>query len=543
MKEARGLNGLPWEMVWLVLERTDLVTAIACRHVASAWHDMIGSIGKKRFTADKAQCRVRNRDGMYSRCLTPRRCACKYAKEALARRHWGVFEWMIERAGPFGCVNDADQAACTVAAMEGDVKKLKALAWVRRYRVNECDASDGAARYGQLNVLRWLERRGYRLSTGALGWAIRGGHEEVAEWLMGQAGEYTYLPSVPYEAARYGRMRMLEKAEAEKKIRAHDGRWVEEATMGGRVDVLEWLAERGNVEMDGVVRQGIYSGQLEVAKWAVARGGVVKIGLGSAARKGDLEMVKWLWEEMGMQGEGQHACECAARAGHAAVVEWLLEQGCESTTQVCDQAICGGNMDVIELCMTKGHAGVWIVEWFVNDAACGGHVEVLEWLYHLHMEREGPTAIRVWKEAMVLVADRDHVRVLEWLEAHGIEAEDDSWARKGSECAANRGHMCVLVWMAMRGLDWDRVRCCEAAASRGDIDMLEWLAGQGCSWTETVSVKAALMRDRATVEWLRAHGAPWNGKVHGRVAALDTRAAQWALKNGCGGAGTASGPT
>ena len=124
MEETGGLNGLPLEIVWLVLEWTDPVTAIVCGHVASEWRNIVGSIRRKRFSADRAQCRVRNLDGTRSQCLTPRRCACKYAKEALQRRYWRVFEWMIERAGPFGHANDADRAACTVAAADGDLGRL-----------------------------------------------------------------------------------------------------------------------------------------------------------------------------------------------------------------------------------------------------------------------------------------------------------------------------------------------------------------------------------------------------------------------------------
>jgi len=327
--------------------------------------------------------------------------------------------------------------------------------------------------------MQWLVRQGYEKERKALKWAVRGEHTEVIEWLL----RLESIWKVPYPAARYGQMKVLEKVM--RKNRLHGGIWVAEAAAGGRVDVLKWLARHGNKNVDRAMAIAAEKGHLEVFKWAAGKGGIVNV---------DSVVPK------------------AAYRGHLAIIEWLCDQGCACATRAWRYAAQGGHLHVLAWCIAWAQIKLPAEE-VVTEAARNGHVEILEWFYRLHAGREDTMkAIRIPEEAMIEVAGGGYVRVLEWLEAHGIKAENERWAIKGSEEAAKGGHVNVLAWMAMRGLEWDRIKCCETAASRGDLDTLEWLFREcGCSWTEEVSVKAT----------------------------QDTQAAQWALENGCGEAGKA----
>lgn len=524
-----SMNGLPREMVWCVLECADPVTQIVCACVNGDWHGMTRCIRRNPAHLCKRACCAKLGTDSHSPCLRPRRCAIRYAKRALDQRRWSIFEWMADRTGPKEGINDADMWACTVAAADGDLQRLKSMIKRRWYRTYGDEITCAAASYGRASVLEWLKQnQGQEWDAGALYGAIRGGHLDVARWML-----QTEPRDQPWAAARYGHMDILREHVHQGRNSVKDSRWAMEAARGGRTDVLDWLREHCCDICHGVAERAAAKGHTSVIQWFAAGGGRLSSWeIAYAAEKGHREVVEWLLETHPGRVDIKWAYVQAVQAGHLALAQHLYKRTHYRSAYACARAVKNGHLHVVRWCMSKGQH--YAIEEMISVAARRGHIHILEWLHAWWqgtIDGACPT-MRVRDPAMVAMAKRGHTQTLEWLDAHGITSESDMWTLQGSVKAARGGHVRVLAWMRARGLPWNDKGCMLEAASRGDLDLIEWLVAQGCAWDERACVGAAINKCYVTVGWLYAHGAPLDRTNYALGIWSVRSATEWAEDSG-----------
>ena len=153
------------------------------------------------------------------------------------------------------------------------------------------------------------------------------------------------------------------------------------AAKAGRLDVLQYLYEKG-------------------CHWGTTT-------CAAAAKGGHLSVLEWA-REKGCPWD-ESTCAYAALGGHLAVLQWARENGCPWNTGTCNLAANGGHLEVLEWLHEKGAPRSNDV---FSHAAKGGHINVFQWLH-----ANGYS----WEEWTCAAAARGgHLHALQWLRAHGM---------------------------------------------------------------------------------------------------------------------------
>ena len=122
-------------------------------------------------------------------------------------------------------------------------------------------------------------------------------------------------------------------------------------------------------------------------KWLRSKGKVFgQYCVADAAGRGHLEAIKEMRRSKA-RGTGESArarwseaaVEQAAKGGHLEVVQWLRQNGCPWNSTTCYLAAKGGHLDVFKWLRDQDPPCPWN-EGTCTDAAWGGHRNVLEWL-------------------------------------------------------------------------------------------------------------------------------------------------------------------
>ena len=131
-----------------------------------------------------------------------------------------------------------------------------------------------------------------------------------------------------------------------------------------------------------------------------------------------------------------------------------------------------------------------------SHAACGGNMEVLEWLHDTGCPLGGVQTM--CSQTMgAHAAAAGQLEVVKWLHFRGCP-----WRSAPSSRPA-----IVLLYQAG---DYS-FSTCYAAASSGHLDVLRWERAHGATWDEHTCELAAMGGHLEVLQWLRAHNCPWAG--------------------------------
>ncbi|KXZ51126.1 hypothetical protein GPECTOR_13g613 [Gonium pectorale] len=202
--------------------------------------------------------------------------------------------WLLARGYP------ADEDVANSMLRNGNTAALELL--LGRGLRPPHSATDDAARWGWLEVLKKLREYGYPLGV------------TVKMWL---AASRDQLPVLVWAVEELGAT--LQDRQLSKTAAGQCG-----------LETLAWLQQRG-CPLDGAeVAQGAaMRGDLQLLQWAVQELGAPLTSpalLDAAAGVGSIELMAWL-RERGCPWGGR-VYSNAARAGCVAALEWLAEQGC-----------------------------------------------------------------------------------------------------------------------------------------------------------------------------------------------------------------------
>ncbi|KXZ45294.1 hypothetical protein GPECTOR_56g390 [Gonium pectorale] len=180
--------------------------------------------------------------------------------------------------------------------------------------------------------------------------------------------------------------------------------------------------------------------------------------------------VEWL-EAQGF-ARSWHAFSAAVEEPDAVErLEWLIRRGYPCGPEFAAGAALAGNADAVLYVATRAAPDDWDCSGSTDEAACLGHLSVLQALHAAGRRFDVSGASR-------MAAGSGHLHVLAWLvEALGLDAvplDEELF-----EAAAGSGSVELMAWLRERGCPWGG-RAYKAAVESGCEAALEWLAERGC---------------------------------------------------------------
>lgn len=214
-----------------------------------------------------------------------------------------------------------------------------------------------AVQGGNLTILSWLKESGCPTHFSAVNDAIASGQLEALKWLKKECWTHPALwrsMTLPGIAARYGKVQILKWLHMEGCDLGTMGVWTcTQAAAGGHLHVLKWLRLNKCPWSSTTLNAAAEAGHFKVVKWLREQGCAWDGDTTAfAATRGHYELLMWLIEE----GCSANASVCAkvAADGNLEVLKWLREQGCPWDHHTCAAAALEGHLDVLKWAREQG---------------------------------------------------------------------------------------------------------------------------------------------------------------------------------------------
>ena len=436
----------------------------------------------------------------------PRLTGCAPFVVSESRLEWGLAMGLPK----------SEARVCQHAARNGNLAVLHRardldFAWDSR-------TTDAAAAGGHLDILKYCLFGGtsffccfFRKDIVAV--AAAGGHVHVLEWLLVTAGNHLPRFNEKLVIARYGQQFPLAYSNLSQGCRLA----CTEAARGGHLDCLRWLREdchRCIFPWRGEPTWERLTDSLAPASWGVRPGAAE-----AAAEGGHLHVLEWLDANVDFGPLPPGLMGIAAGGGHLNILDFLrFTKGLEWEEDVADEAACAGHLHVLQwLRSVEVHGSAALICWWgpytLERAASGdAPVEVLRWL----RENGCPWTSRVvWKAAG---RARDRLDVLQFIQYstrelgffnHGSDSVSiqSNSAEIGPPLGGYpgpNGRSAVRHWSPLT---------CAVAASVGDEELLAWLYINECEWDERTCTAAAQFGHLQVLQFARWRHCPWDASV------------------------------
>ncbi|CAI5724419.1 unnamed protein product [Hyaloperonospora brassicae] len=196
---------------------------------------------------------------------------------------------------------------------------------------------------------------------------------------------------------------------------------VQEAVASGNLEIVQWLHERFRVALVDAVKTAARRGEWTIVRWILDNGKPAdrKAALScdalyaSAARVGNIDMLQLLFDR-GLPRKPVFVLESAILGGHLHAVKWLHEEkGITNVVAGYVRAARRGQLDMLTyLFENKVIATPYLFP--IDAAAAAGHLEVVQWL-HRHTET------KCTELAMAEAAGKGYLHIVQWLHANRSE--------------------------------------------------------------------------------------------------------------------------
>jgi hypothetical protein len=327
---------------------------------------------------------------------------------------------------------------------------------------------------------------------------VAAGCMEMVEWLIRYNVDECYVNGGDLEAARQGHFEIIRLLRTNN-VKGCSDRVLRCAAEGGHLELVKWLYPQVGI-VPGLAYNATdiaaTNGFLDAVKWLHENTSerTTTLAMDGAASNGHLDVIQWLHENE-EQGCTSSAMDFAAGSGLLEVVKWLHEHRAEGcTARAMDRAAIFGHVDVVKWLHKNRQEGCTTdaMDW----AAARGHLSVVKWL---HANRsEGCTT-----DAMDEAARNNHLEVVQWLHGNRTEGCTD----EAVSCAATEGHAEVFEFLVSHRQEGDRAGALETALDFGNFEVARLLYQDGA---EIEFVEALQKSGEACcwefVEWCKSHG-------------------------------------
>uniref|UniRef100_A0A6C0CAU7 Uncharacterized protein n=1 Tax=viral metagenome TaxID=1070528 RepID=A0A6C0CAU7_9ZZZZ len=388
-----------------------------------------------------------------------------------------------------------DNAEWTMAgaAKAGNVSILR---WMIRNGYPLCDlAATYAVKGNQLRTLKWLVRRGCKLNDMIVSNAAKNGFMDIVKFLvfdlnrsLGDAAYFAALrghfqivkfiysvdPTALFEvcegAARSGNLDILKFAYQFGYSMMHDFYCTD-------VNILKWLLDDGHISPDiNISKKIAWSGNLECLQFLYRNKFPVldKDVFARAVRGQNVEMIKWLHslrcpfdKSATKAAAGMSNPEMIKIRFSVAILKLLVEWGCELDNEVCSLAAYHGDLEMLQYLYG---CGCKLDETVLQRASTNGHLHIIIWA-----RRQGCH----WNSLVCYyTVCWHHLDVLKWL--RGVDRQKyDEYSEETEICP------------------WDE-QVCIYAIRYCHIDILKFAIENGCEYGEA-SYQAALETENSEI--------------------------------------------
>jgi len=225
----------------------------------------------------------------------------------------------------------------------------------------------------------------------------------------------------------------------------------------------------------------------------------------------------------------------AARRGDVDMLRWLRVHKFHMTDLVAVTAARNRHLHVLDYLLSIGRVDVGVVV----VAAREGLMDVLRWCKRNDVDDS--------RYGLNVAALFGHARVFRWLLAHGRTVDDETMTysahggnmdiikltfklrpivpRKVCEVAAEQGHTKVIEWALSLFCPWDEQRCQDAAIAGGRLDTLIYILSVATVVRPDICAHAHAAWQWRILEWLLDNGYCDDGQYamyRGSIAAQNT---------------------
>jgi hypothetical protein len=487
--ESMIFDILPNDVLFNIYDYLNIVYINAIRFVCKKLHDIIHLFLSSRLT--KRQ-----------------KCIKNLESESAKLGNVKIFEWVISIFG-----KTANYHVCILAAKYGHLDLLKYL--FKCGYIFDSQLILPAAHSGNLNMVKWLViEKKCTFEWEAYEYAAFKGHLEIVKWAREQG--YVWQDEYLSRAAAFGGHMKILKWIREKGCR-WNARTSTAAAASGQLDILCWVRENGCFWNEETCSAAALYGHLDILKWARING------------------CPW--------NEG--TCSGAALGGHLEILKWLREKGCPWNESTCSAAALGGHLEILK--WAKNNECPWD-EITCSNSAKKGHLEILKWSRENGCPwNENTCSSAVYDEDFSCVSRRPEIERI----CHTLRNEawfglcpnyDEEWYQESEflicdKCILKPTHnknLKVLKWARKkRGCPWNEQTCIQAAKA-GRKNVLKWAIENGCPWDENVYYTAVFHGHQDIIEWLKSNGYPRNYKSYFefKIAQICLYTLEWTIRSG-----------
>ncbi|KAG1703745.1 hypothetical protein DVH05_006760 [Phytophthora capsici] len=252
------------------------------------------------------------------------------------------------------------------------------------------------------------------------------------------------------------------------------------AVKRGDLDIVKWILERfsGCTAGEEVVEEAALGGRMEILQYLLEYG---------RCEEHNRNTILWGGDDM----------TNAIRAGHGEVAHWLYDTIPEcprNLDRVMEFAVQQGDMDLVRwlLDVVYEEAESFLPFPSMSAAAVGGHLEMLQWIFEHY-----PTGDSEF--ALLEAAKNGRLDMVQWL----VEKEITTGARSAVEAAYERGHLNVVQWLLERGDVSYPHSAVKLAVENGHLGIIKYLCEVDLASKPTrMMLHAACFGHLHVIQWL-----------------------------------------
>ncbi|KAE9174793.1 hypothetical protein PF004_g26565 [Phytophthora fragariae] len=198
----------------------------------------------------------------------------------------------------------------------------------------------------------------------------------------------------------------------------------------------------------------------------------------------------------------------AVRRGDLNMIRWLFDHfaGCVVTVQAVEAAASSGDLQILKFFLhtevdTQDAAEANSVNWGGGDLAAAvenEHTDVARWIFECKGSVE-----RDWGRFMAAVVRKGDLELLQWLLDRGYAGRQLAPPRMDD--AASGGHLNMLQWLHQHGYVHHANFALEHAAQNGYLEIVEWLVRYHPVGNASRALEAAARENHLHMPQLKLH--------------------------------------
>ena len=308
------------------------------------------------------------------------------------------------------------------------------------------------------------------------------------------------------------------------------GHFIREAAATGDVQLLRWVREEKGVDrrMQKIVESAVKSGHLNVVQYCARNGwNIDKYDfVRTAAEFGRLDIVRYLHEERGIPLQPAHrlpASEVAAKNGKLEVLKYLHEMNIPWDPRVAAAAASNAdpNFECLKFCVANGCA--MDDRWSMWRVIRKGDLQLIQMV---HEAGEAPW-YRNDIEAIYSHARSNRFNILKYCVDNGLELDE-----RACKLAVEYNDLKGLQYLREKGAPWDASLPTLCAPRHRDIGLLKFCLSNGCPVNGAdACAEASEWGGLEHLKYLRNEGCQWDQRTTQYASRVDIL--RYAVENGC----------